>query len=153
MLFKDLKVGYPIFIFDRDKVSFSQAKVLNITPPHFDNHYGNPMEMVVDVTLEGQEKPFTFKENTEVGYVNNLVISIQRENALREVEALKAQSDQAWAKRDTYKETSDKCASILSEFSPSFKEKRENEERFSKLETSVGELKNMIKELVGELKG
>lgn len=153
MLFKDLKNGYPIFIFDREKVTFTQAKVVDVTAPHFDNHYGNPTEMVVDVTIEGFSKPYTFKENTNTGYLNNLVISTERDNALREVEALQSQAEQAWNKRDYYKETAEKCSQIRAEFSPAFKEKKETEERFTKLEGSVGELKNMIKDLVKELKG
>lgn len=153
MLFKDLKSGYPIYIFDRDKVAFIQAKILSVTPPHFDNHYGNPTEMVVDVSIEGMPKPYTFKENTDTGYINNLVITTERDKALLEVETLQTQSEQAWNKRDTYKEIADKCAQIRAEFSPAFKEKKENEERFSKLEGSVSELKDMIKGLVKELKG
>lgn len=153
MLFKDLKSGYPIYIFDRDKVTFTQTKVLSVNPPHFDNHYGNPTEMVVDVTIEGMPKSYTFKENTDTGYLDNLVITTERDKALLEVENLQAQSEQAWNKRDTYKEIADKCAQIRAEFSPAFKEKKETEERFSKLEGSVSELKDMIKGLVKELKG
>lgn len=152
MLFKELKIGYTIYIFDKGKVSFTQAKVIGVVPPHFDNHYGNPTEMVVDVSIEGFEKPFTFKENTDTGYVNNLVVSTDRDKVLLEVENLQAQSEQAWNKRDTYKETAEKCAQIRAEHSPAFKEKKETEERFSKLEGSVSELKDMIKGLVKELK-
>lgn len=153
MLFKDLKSGYPVYIFDRDKVTFTQAKALDVTPPHFDSHFGNPTEMVVDVTVEGFSKPYTFKDGTDTGYVNNIVISTDRDKVLREVEALKTQSEQALLKEGTYKSNIDKCSKILSEFSPAFKEKKENEERFSKLEGSVSELKDMIKGLVKELKG
>lgn len=153
MLFRDLKSGYTIYIFDRDKVEFHQAKVLNVTPAHFDNHYGNPTEMVVDVTIEGMQKPYTFKENTDIGYINNIVITTDREKALLEVETLQAQSEQAWNKRDTYKQIAEQCSQIRAEHSPTFKEKKETEERFSKLEGSVNDLKDMIKGLVKELKG
>lgn len=153
MLFKDLKTGYPVYIFNRDEITFTQAKILNVNPPHFDNHYGNPTEMVVDLNIEGLQKSYTFKENTDIGYVGNLVITTDRDKALLEVENLQAQSEQAWNKRDTYKEIADKCAKIRAEFSPAFKEKKETEERFSKLEGSVTELKSMIKDLVKELKG
>lgn len=153
MLFKDLKTGYSVYVFDREKVTFTHSKVLSITPPHFDSHYGNPTEMVVDVSIEGFQAPYTFKDNTDTGYVNNLVISTDREKGLREVEALKAQSEQALSKKDLYESNIEKCSQILSEFSPSFKEKRENEARFTKLEGSVDELKGMIKSLVKELKG
>lgn len=153
MLFRDLKSGYPIYIFDREKVSFTQAKVIDVSVPHFDSHYGNPTEMVVDVTIEGFPKPYTFKENTDIGYMNNLAISTDRDKALREVESLKTQSEQALSKKEMYETNIEKCSSILSEFSPLFKEKKENEERFTKLEGSVSELKDMIKGLVKELKG
>ena len=152
MLFKDLKNGYPIYVFDRDKVEFTQSKVLDITPSHFDSHFGNPTEMVVDVTIEGFPKSYTFKDGTDVGYVGSIVISVEREKCLKEVEALKVQSEQALSKKDIYEANIDKCSKILSEFSPVFKERRETEERFSKLEGSVNELKNMIKGLVNELK-
>lgn len=156
MLFKDLKKGYPIFIFDRVDVSVSQGKVVNdVGLPHVDAHYGNPMEMVVDVTLEanGQTKTYTFKDGTDTGYVNNLVISTGRDAILREVEALKTQSEQELSKRPTYESNIEKCSVILSEFNPAFKEKKETEERFTKVESSIGELKDMIKGLVKELKG
>lgn len=153
MLFRDLKSGYPIYIFDKEKVTFTNAKVVDVTPPHFDSHYGNPTEMVVDVSIEGLQKPYTFKENTDIGYIGALVISTEKGKALREVETLQAQSEQAWDKRDTYKQTAERCAQIRADYSPEFKEKKETEERFSKLENSVGELKDMIKGLVKELKG
>lgn len=153
MLFKDLKSGNTIFIFDRENVTFSQVKVLEVTPPHFDKHFGNLTEMVVDVTIEGYPKPYTFKDGTDTGYLNNLVITTDRDKALLEVENLQIQSEQAWNKRDFYKETADKCSQIRAEHSPLFKEKKQTEERFSKLENSVGELKDMIKGLVKELKG
>lgn len=152
MLFKDLKSNYPLYIFDRDKVTFVEARVLDVTPSHFDNHFGNPMEMVVDITIEGFPRPYTFKDSTDIGYSNNLIITTEREKGLKEVEALKAQSEQALSKKDTYETNIKKCSEILSEFSPLFKEKKENEERFSKLEGSVSELKDMIKGLVKELK-
>lgn len=155
MLFKDLKTGYPIFLFSRTNVEVRQGKVINVTPPHLDTHFGNPTEMVVDITIEdnGQTSTYAFKDGTEVGYTKDLVVSPGRDAILREVEILKTQSEQALAQVDTHKVIVEKCGQILSEFNPALKERRENEERFSKLENSVGELKDMIKGLVQELKG
>lgn len=153
MLFKDLKAGCSVYIFDRENVTFSQVRVLEVTPPHYDSHYGSPTEMVVDVSLEGFQRPYTFKDSTDTGYLNNLVISTDRNKGLGEVEALKAQAEQVLAKKASYETSVEKCSQILSEFSPVFKEKRENEARFSQLEGSVNELKSMISSLVKELKG
>lgn len=155
MLFKDVKNGYPIFIFDRDSIEVSTGKVVNVTAPHLDCKMGGPTEMVVDVTVEnkGQTQTYTFKDGTDVGYVNSLILSTGREHILREVEAMDNQSEQALAQIDKHKETREKCRKILTEFNPVFKEKQETEERFSKMEGSISELKNMIAGLVKELKG
>lgn len=153
MLFKDLKNDQTLYVFDREKIDFTHVRVVDVVPPHFDNHYGNPTEMVVDVTIEGFQKPYTFKGNSDVGYIGNLVISADKEKVLREVEAVQAQSEQAWEKRDYYKEVIDKCAQIRANHSPAFKAKKETEERFTRLEDSVSELKDMLKGLVKELKG
>lgn len=155
MLFKELKSGYPIFLFDRTNLEVTQGKVVNVSPSHLDTHYGNPTEMVVDLTVDvgGQTTTYTFKDSTEVGYAKNLVISSGRDVILREVEIVKTQAEQALAQVDSHKVAVEKCSQILSEFNPALKEKKETDERFSKLEGSVGELKDMIMGLVKELKG
>lgn len=154
-MFKNLKAGSIIYIFDRVNVVFTQETVTNVTPPHYDNHYSNPMDMVVDVSIDGHKNPYTLKDSADVGYTRNdtVIITTDINKALREVEAVKAQSEQILSKKDVYESNVQKCSDILSEYSPSFKEKRDNEERFSNLENSVGELKDMIKGLVKELKG
>lgn len=157
MFFKDLKVGYPIYVFDRSKVELVKTKAMEVVPPHFDNKfkspYGSNMEMVVDVVIEGLPKTYTFMQNTDIGYFDNLILSTEVDNVLREVEALKTQSEQALSKREIYEANIDKCTHILAEFSPAYRDKQNNEKRFSALENSVGELKDMIKGLVKELKG
>lgn len=155
MLFKDLKAGYPIYLFDRNSVEVSTGKVINVSVPHLDCKMGGPTEMVVDVTVEenGQNKTYTFKDGTDVGYANSLIISVEREHILREVEAMKNQSEQALAQVEKHKTSLEKCTTILAEFNPAFKEKKETEERFSKMEGSIEELKDMVKGLFKELKG
>lgn len=160
--FKDLKGGYNVFLFDRATVKGTQAKVISVTAPHYDSHFGNPADMVVDVTLEyeGQNKTFTFKDSTEVGYVGSTSISTGLEGFLRDVSALKTQLDQELSQVDTKKEASDKCAAILAEFDPAQKAKQENNERFSKIEQDIKtfgddmkEMKTLMKSIVKELKG
>ena len=155
MQFKDLKTGYPVYLFDRDAVSVTPAKVVEVTPPHFDNHYGNPTEMVVDLKIEvdGKIRTYTFKDGTEVGYLNNLVIATSCEGFLREVGALKMQSEQFLAKKETYEDNIKKCNEIYAKYSPEFKQKQENEERFNSLESSVKSIQDMVQNLIKELKG
>ena len=153
MLFKDLKNNYPVFIFDRNDVSVKEGKVVNIGIPHYDLHYNTSAGMVTDVTIKVDDvtKTYTFKDASEVGYADNLVISPNRDSILREVEIIKDQSEQALKMVETHKANVEKCDKILSEFNPAFKEKQENEERFFKLESSVGEIKNMIFNFMNKL--
>lgn len=150
MLFKELKSGYPIYLFDRANATVTLGNVVSVTAPHYDNHYGNPMDMVVDVTAEfdGTTKAYTFKENVENGYVGNIVISSTLEVMLREVAAFKAQIDQELSQVDKKKEASDKCGVILTEFDPALKEKKETETRFAQIENSMNKLTSKFEEFM-----
>ena len=85
MLFKDLNPNYPIFIFDKAEVSVKEGKVVNKGLPHFDILHNTTSQMVTDITIKvgDNTKTYTFKDNTEIGYAENLVISPNREVILR----------------------------------------------------------------------
>lgn len=153
MLFKDLKEGYQIFVLDKNGIEVTEGRIESITPPHFDNHYGGN-DAVVDLVINAGSKnlSYSFKANTETGYTGSLVITTSRETITREVEATKNQVDMHIANYDKYKSCSEKCNKILSEFSPAFREKAATEERFIKIESSVNDIKGMIKDLFKELK-
>lgn len=153
MLFKDLNSNYPIFIFDKTDISVKEGKVVTKGLPHFDIKYNSPTHMVTDITIKIGEntKTYTFKDDTEVGYVENLVISPNRDVILREVESIKDQSEQVLKQIDLHKTTVDKCNTILSEFNPAFKEKKETEKRFANLENSVGDIKTMLSNIMNTI--
>lgn len=155
MLFKDLKNGYPVYIFNHETVEVTQGKVLGVAGPHFDNHYGSSTDMVVDVTVEhgGATKSYTFKDGTEIGYAGQFVIATGREGILREVEAMKSQSEQALSKVDAHKTIIDKCSTILEELNPAFKEKQENNARFSKIEQDLQSFGSDMRELKELIRG
>ena len=144
MQFRDLKPGYSIYIFDRNEVNLKETKVVNVTPPYFNNRYNNPGEMVVDVQIEGHNAPCTFKERSDTGVNGDTVYSINRDIIVREVEDLMSKSEQSLAQKDKWEENIRKCKEILTGFSPAFKEKQENEERMGKMENSIIELKQLI---------
>lgn len=157
MLFKDLKAGYPVYIFHKDgEKRITQGKVTAISPSHLPQAPSmQTMQMVVDVTIEdgGFSRTYTMPDNISVTYANDLVLSTEREGVLREVEILKNQRAEELSKVDEYKKDVDECEKILAEWNPAFREKRETEERFSKLETAMTDLKGMMAGLIKELKG
>lgn len=153
MLFKDLKTNYPIYIFDKAVTSVQEGKVVNTGLPHFDLNQPSYSRMVTDMTIKVGDitKTYTFKDDSDIGYADNLVISPNRDVILREVESVKDQSEQILEQVDLHKTTVDKCNKILSEFNPVFKEKKETEQRFSQLESSVTDIKTMLSNIMNTI--
>lgn len=114
------------------------------------------MQMVVDITIEenGASKTYTTPDSLSVTYAGNeLVITTEREGILKEVESIKAQNEDELSKVNARRNTVSECETILAEWNPQFKERRETEERFTKIETSMTDLKGMLSDLIKELKG
>lgn len=157
MLFKDLKIGYPVYIFHKDgEKRITQGKVTAISPSRLPQTPSiQTMQLVVDVTIDdgGSSRTYAIPDNTSVTYTNGLVLSTDREGVIREVEILKNQCAEELAKIEEYRKSVSECEKILTEWNPVFREKRETEERFSKLETSMSDLKNMMAGLIKELRG
>lgn len=157
MLFKDLKIGYPVYIFHKDgEKRITQGKVTAISPSRLPQTPSlQTMQMVVDVTIDegGSSRTYTIPDNTSVTYSLGLVLSTDREGVIREVEILRNQCADELAKIDEYRKSVSECEKILAEWNPVFREKRETEERFSKLETSMSDLKSMMSGLIKELRG
>ncbi len=162
MQFRDIKPGYVLYVFDRTNVDFKQLKVLNVTQPHYDPNFPGAAisDMVVDITLEGEQKPYTFKERAESAGLGNLLISTSIETALGDVEALMAQSQQALSQREKLENNIEKCKLILTDNSPKYKEKQEIEKRFTAIDGSISRIEDfmskqqdMLEKLYKELKG
>lgn len=159
MQFKDLKIGHQVYMLHKgNNLKVGIGKVAVISPSRFPQTQGNiqAMQMVVDVTIEenGESKTYTTPDSLSVTYAGNeLVIATERDGVLREVESIKAQNEDELSKIDTRRQVVSECEKILTEWNPSFKEKRETEERFAKLETSMTDLKSMLSGLIKELKG
>ena len=159
MLFKDLKIGYQVYILHKgDDIKVGVGKVTAASPPRFPQTQGNfqTMQMVIDVTIEenGESRTYTTPDSLSVTYAGNeLVIATEREGILKEVETIKAHNEDELSKVATRRALVEQCERVLAEWNPQFKEKRETEERFSKLETSMADLKGMLSGLIKELKG
>lgn len=156
MLFKDIKQNYPVFILNKQDITFAQGKVTSVSLPHMDN--SNPMVMgksVIDVAIETEGKSATYAipENLSIVYAGDIVLSTDRDGIMREVEAMKASAEQAIKNVERQKMIVEKSTSLLTELNPVFKEKQANEQRMTKMENSIEELKNMFAGFMNEMKG
>lgn len=140
MQFRDVKAGFSLFLFDREKAEMRDAKVLDVSPVHYDGTLG-VSDMVIDLGVEGFQKKLTFNERAESGTIGNLVISTTRDVIIREVEHSLEQVELALSQRDS---------------SPKYKKDQEIDARFVKIEKSLNELSGLgakMDELLKELKG
>nr|UWD62758.1 MAG: hypothetical protein [Bacteriophage sp.] len=63
---------------------------------------------------------------------------------MHEIEAMKNNAEQVLASVDKQKQILDKANTLLSELNPVYKEKKETDLRFSKIENSISEMKDMF---------
>ena len=155
MLFKDIKQNYPVFILNKQDVTFSQGKVTSVSFPRMENT--NPMAMgksVLDIVIEadGKNATYAIPENVGIVYAGDIVLSTDREGIAREIEAMKTSAEQALASVDRQKAIVEKSTKLLAELNPAFREKQEYEQRLSKMENSIGELKEMLTGFMNKVK-
>lgn len=157
MLFKDLKPNYPVYALQQgDTIKAVQGKVINVSNPHIEPsaQVGKMAQMVVDVTIDlgGKTSTFSIPETLSVTYAANLVLSVDRDGILREVEALKSQKEEVLKNVPRDQKIVQECTEILAEWNPVFKEKKETEERFCKLENSLEKLTGLVSGFIEEFK-
>jgi len=162
MLFKDIKQNYPVYILDKAEMTFQQGKVVSVSLPRMNMQNNTPTAfgqlpqtvMLVDVTIEtsGRTATYSIPENLSVTYAGNLVLSTDKDGISREVEAAKNSAEQALKQVEQQRKIVERSTALLSELNPVYREKKETEERFSKIETSVSEMKNMLAGFIKEFK-
>lgn len=155
MVFKDVKKDYPVYILDKNELTISQGKVLSIGFPRTDllqRTNTTLPQTVVDVTIQNGDKSatYTIPENLSITYAGDIVLSTDRESLTHEVEALKNRAEQILDSVDKQKQILEKANELLSELNPVFKEKKETDVRFSKIEESIQEIKEMFSALTGK---
>lgn len=159
LFFKDVKQNYPVYILDKQEISIIEGKVTQVSFPHLDPSVQRStnmnQSMVVDVTIsaEGKSATYTIPEHlciTDAG--SNIVLSTEKETLVHEVEAMKNNALQVLSTIDRQKDIVSKTEELLIELNPSTKEKAVYEERFKSIESSVGDIKQMLLRLVEDKK-
>lgn len=159
MQFKDMKPGYAVWFFDKEEVRACQGKVVSVAVPRYDapvfGQVSAPQQgMVVDVTVEseGATRTYTIPESSSVAYAGKLVLASDKSDIIREVEAVKAASEDALGKVDKHRQVVERCSAVLEEMNPAIAEKREQERRIEGIESEVKSLGRIVKEFIEEFR-
>ena len=80
------------------------------------------------------------------------MVSIDKDNILKELQATKADCEQYLANVDRRKKELEQCNKLIGELDTTFKERQETENRFKTIEDTQKEQGNMLKEILGILK-
>lgn len=147
MLFKDIKQGGQIYIFDRNDVSIRIGTVNTVSFPHISTQINGGLVIDIGVTIDGESYQYQVKDISEVAYVGTTLISPNVDNVLNEVRALRQQSEEVIKSIGKHESIVDKCNSLLTDFDPQYKERQVNEQRLTNIEKSIERLTTMMENL------
>ena len=145
--FRDIKQNYPIHILDKQEFEIHTGKATAVSFPKLEiNPETGKPEMMVSVTIEagGKTATYAIPENLSVSFAGNLVFATEKHLLLNEAKAVKANAEQIIAAAPKAQKIIDKASTIFAELDSTFKERQETEQRFSKIEGSISEMKEMM---------
>lgn len=162
MTFKDIKKGFTVYILHKsdDGVKASQGKVVDVAGPHLPANAFNPnftsaqltqmQQMVMDIVVEenGSKTSYAIPDTLSVTYADNIVIATDRDGLIREVQAMFDHSDEQIKAMPRLEKMKKDCTAILETWDNSFRERRDNDNRFKGLETRIGGLEDKLDLLI-----
>lgn len=151
MQFKDIQPLQPVYILNKQDMTYIKGKVTNKGFPRMPNNFRPGQNtMVVDVTIEADGKTATYEipESLSITYANNLVLSTDSAGLIGEVESMKNTAEQILQSVEQQQKILDKSKELLAELNPAFKDKCETDERLSKMENSIKKMEEMLTRFV-----
>lgn len=156
MQFKDLKDGYSIYIFNRNTIDIKTGRVTNVSSPHASTKPGGSLNfgLVVDVivSVEGKNYSYEVKDCSESAYIDTTLITSNIDIVVNEIKALKNQSEDIIKSVPRHEEIASKCTSLLAEFDPVYREKKETDDKINSLTNTVSELAKLVEKLNDKIK-
>ena len=149
MAFKDVKQNYSVYILNKQDISITDGKVISVGFPHMDLNSKPSMgqsQMVIDVTIESNSKTatYTIPENLSVTYAGDIVLSTDKQGLIMEVESMKSTAEKILESVPKQQQVVEKTTALLADLNPIYKEKKETEQRFTKLEQSISRMEATV---------
>ena len=149
-MFSTLRQNSQIYILDKKGSPVLKKGVIESVSPQRSrtgSFYGQPMDMVVDITvnIEGSTEEFkNIPASLSIANDGNMVISESREAMSTEVDSILSISKQILESVDYHQEVIDKCEQILKDLNPQFAKDKLQEEKINNLEERIGGVENTL---------
>lgn len=148
MLYKDVKQGTQIYVFDRNELSVKRGVVESVSFPHLSaNPNGGMMVVDVGINIDGVSKPYEIKDCSESAYVGTMMLTPNIDTLLNEIRVVKSQSEDALKMVEKHKANVEKCGILLTEFDPVYQKEKATDDRLTKIEMSIGKLTDMFEKM------
>ena len=150
MPFQNLRVNSQFYILHKDGTPYVEVgAIAGVSNPVPDGTqpvmFGQPMKMVVDITVKVGEQTVTFQKIPGGG---NMVISGSRESMNSEVAAMRNRSAEILRSIDHHRAIVDACGKMMEILNPEFAERQRQEAENKALREEISELKAMMAELL-----
>ena len=157
MTFKEIQQGQILYILDKDSIRLKTAKVTS-TLPHIETPAAlyttqSSLQLMRDITIEedGTNKTYSIPEHLSITYAGNKVLATNSQLLTSEVERMVCDAEKALSQVSHYEEVKQKAPDLLAQLNPAYKERMENDKRFTKIEESVTNIHGLVKQLLDKL--
>ena len=125
-----------IYMLDNEAMKLMTGKVMKVGAPYFAPSSGIQKVVDVEVDFDGSRKVYVMQEDSELSYLDNCVISGNREQLKMEVESIKAKAEETVKNYDKNGERLKRCDELLAELDPAVADNQ----RLSRLEAQLSKI-------------
>ena len=130
MTFKELKKGFPVFIFNKGDLTYVQRKTItDATPPRINTVFGQPM--IVDVSIES-EGIWTLPADQQLAERqsdSNIIITTDKSLLVNIVKAIETECEAYLQAVPTYNKKLELAKNLASELDVTYKQQQQTEQR------------------------
>ncbi len=146
MMFKELKSGYPIYLFDRASLKYEQAKVMNAQPNYQPTTIGKLETNITVQTKDGKQNTYSVTDSEQAAYAGTLLVAATKEAVINEINILKSNSEEVLNKVEEHKHIVSECGKLLAELDTTFRDQQRTNERLDNLENKLDEIFKFVKQ-------
>lgn len=154
MTFKEITNGNTVFILNKNEFSLVHGTVTRNEPRIEMDEKTFQRRPVVDLTVDINGRPLTFTipENHSITHSTEYILSTDQSLLASEIKYIWSQSKQFLDSIPYHQSIARKAPALLAEIDPVYKDRQDNENRFSKIEGSIEDLTKMVKSFIEEFK-